>query len=563
LIKLAKIKTGVIIESLFLFLVFAIMLNVGCGVLFDHKIVHDYPFGLLASDAFQHQTRAESIKEIGNYKYEAPYIAHGYTDVIGNYMPVFYHLGVLLSYSTGIESWDAIYFMLFFSSCLSALVIYIIIRNFNKHIAILSLPLSILIFSKVPYIGYTWGQWPNIFALFFLTAFFWSLQKIDLKCSPILIGLLLAAVEMTHTTMFIFAILFAGFYFGILLLLKRFKIEYIKKLLATGAIFILFGGYPFMIFLQTWSKLVPFVFESLTKWPGGSGSFNLPDFRIMLIPMAIGIIASLLMLKKNAKSLLPLSIGFFALLFGYSNYVGFRHRAFTLRIFWPIFLSIFLGIGLYYTLKIFIKNWKLIYSLTLSTIILLLLNSTFSPVLLPHAAKFTSTGLMDSYHWDTLMWLKENTPLDTKIYFFYGDTYHQDALLRNVKREHYLVELRSKGEDIGFIDAVKSKTIKRNYRTRKPGDSGAGLPYKESFLKYNFYTEKDNYTSWYRISRDSCNFDYYVFDKLSREPILAQYNLLIMQEMMKSGFMEIVYENEISYIVRNKQPGADCIATED
>jgi hypothetical protein len=305
-----------------------------------------------------------------------------------------------------------------------------------------------------------------------------------------------------------------------------------------------------------------FTFEALTKWPGGSGSFNLPDFRIMLIPMAIGIIVSLFLLKKkNPKNILPLSIGILTLLFGYSNYVGFRHRAFTLRIFWPIFLSIFLGTGLYYTFKIFLKNWKLIYSVTLSTIILLLLNSTLSPALIPHAVKFTSTGLMDSYHWNTFMWLKDNTPETAKIYFFYGDPYAQDALLRNIKREHYMVELKSNDGYIGLIDALQNQTVRRYYRTRKPGDSGAGLPYKKSFLDYGLYKIEDNYSSWYKISRDICTFDYYVFDKFSREQVLAQYNLIIMQEMMKSGFMEIVYENEISYIVRNKKPGDDCIAS--
>ena len=50
---------------------------------------------------------------------------------------------------------------------------------------------------------------------------------------------------------------------------------------------------------------------------------------------------------------------------------------------------------------------------------------------LPYFNMDTNQGMMNPFHWSALKWLSENTAKDSKIYFFYGDIYSQDALLRN------------------------------------------------------------------------------------------------------------------------------------
>ena len=59
--------------------------------------------------------------------------------------------------------------------------------------------------------------------------------------------------------------------------------------------------------------------------------------------------------------------------------------------------------------------------------------------------------------------------------------------------------------------------------------------------------------------KDICSFDYYVFDRSSRQPVLAQYNLLIASELQDDGSAAKVFENQVSVIMKNNNPGADCI----
>ena len=65
------VKIKLDLEKIILLVFFAVIIYLGPGVLFDHSISHDFPFAYGASDAFQHQTRAEAIKDIGN-RFDAP-----------------------------------------------------------------------------------------------------------------------------------------------------------------------------------------------------------------------------------------------------------------------------------------------------------------------------------------------------------------------------------------------------------------------------------------------------------------------------------------------------------
>jgi len=135
--------TKIDLDKIILLIFFVIILFVGPGVLFDHKIKHDFPFAYGASDAFQHQIRAEAIKDAGNFRYEATYISKGLENVVGRYPPVIYHLAVIWSYAAGIEAYDSIYFIVVFFAVIAGFVMYFIIRNFNKTVALLSIPFVI------------------------------------------------------------------------------------------------------------------------------------------------------------------------------------------------------------------------------------------------------------------------------------------------------------------------------------------------------------------------------------------------------------------------------------
>jgi hypothetical protein len=50
-----------------------------------------------------------------------------------------------------------------------------------------------------------------------------------------------------------------------------------------------------------------------------------------------------------------------------------------------------------------------------------------------------------------------------------------------------------------------------------------------------------------------------VFDKTSRQPVLAQYNLIIANDLIKKDFINPVFENQLVVILKNSNLGADCI----
>ena len=112
LVRVIKIRLD--LEKIFLVGFFGLFLLLGSGFLFGNKLAHDFPYAYMASDAFQHQTRAESIKDSGKYRNEASYIVFGIKDAIGYYPPVLYDLSVILSHLSGLEVYDTIYFLVFF-----------------------------------------------------------------------------------------------------------------------------------------------------------------------------------------------------------------------------------------------------------------------------------------------------------------------------------------------------------------------------------------------------------------------------------------------------------------
>ena len=548
MVQINKLNLGILLEKIFLIIIFSILLFIGCSNLVDYRIKHNFPYGYLASDTFQHQIRAEAIKDAGNFRYEANYISMGLEKVVGRYPPILYHLAVIFSYSSGLEVYDAIYFIVFLFASLSALVIYLIIRKFNKNIALLSLPLSILIFAPGSYMGFTWGHWPSILSQFFLIAFFWSISKINVKFSFILIAIFMSAMALTHTSELIFGILFLIIFFIINVLNKTFKLSEVKTVLIAAIASFVISFYYFIIFKNTWAVAQPFSFAVMPVWEGNPGLY-LINFGVLLIFIIIGAILSLLIIKKAHISLI---IALSMLLLGFTNYIGFDSRAFQIRFFWPIYLSVLFGFSIYKLSRLVVKKWNILYSAILSIIFIILLIGIIKVPYVHHYEKISTPGIMNQYHWKILNWFPKNTKQDAKIYFFYGDIYNQDALLRNSKRAHYLVD------PTDFIQALNNRTIKRNYLTESPGDGGGSLSYRGSFFKFkNYYKEKSS--EYFFGKRDICNFDYYVFDKVSRQPALAQYNLLIASELIKKDFISKVFENEVSIILKNNKPGVDCI----
>ncbi|MBI4143324.1 hypothetical protein HY487_00405, partial [Candidatus Woesearchaeota archaeon] len=318
------------------------------------------------------------------------------------------------------------------------------------------------------------------------------------------------------------------------------------NLLIAGIICIIIISYYLVIFKQVWLPRQAYEFGITGTWD--NPTMYLSDFKIFFLFIVIGLVLSVMFIKK---SFVPAVASISMLIMGSGNYFGFREKAFQLRFFWPIFLSFFIGFAIYWLLKLLIKEWKLAYSFILSILIVAAILVNAVPFV-PHYNPLETSGIMNPYHWKILDWIGQNTVKESRIYFFYGDIYSQDAVLRNAKRTHYQVI----PDD--FIDAINKKEIRRLYDTESPGDHGGGVPYKKSFL--SFGSRLDEAPQGFLIGKkDICNYDYYVFDKVSRQPVLAQYNMLIASELQKNGSATVVFENQVAIIMKNNKKGEDCI----
>lgn len=541
------IKIKLDLEKIFLMVFFGLFLYLGSGFLFDNQLAHNFPYAYLASDAFQHQTRAESIKDAGNYRSEASYIVFGFKDAIGYYPPVLYDLSVILSHLTKLEVYDTIYFLVFFISVFGALAMYFVIRQFNKNVAIISLPISILVFSGGLYTGFTWGHWPAIVSQTFLVCVIWYTSRIDLEKSYLFLAIFMAAAFMTHTSEAFFAgIYLIIFYVASAIVARKLDFKLTKNLIISGVLCLVIISYYLILFKYVWLPRQAYEFGISTTWD--NPTMYLSDFKLFFLFMLGGILLSILFIKK---SFVPAIASISMIIIGSGNYFGFRERAFQLRFFWPVLLCFLIGFAIYWILKLIIKEWKLFYSLVLAVVILgaIIINNI---PFVPHYDTLRTEGIMNPYHWELFKWLQKNTGKESTIYFFYGDIYGQDAVLRNSKRIHYQVI----PED--YVDAVNKKEIRRFYDTESPGDHGGGVPYKKSFLSFGSRLDEAPKGFLYG-KRDICKYDYFVFDKVSRQPILAQYNLLIASELQKNGSAALVFENQVAIIMKNNNPGADCI----
>ena len=460
------------LEKPYLAIVFGLLLFLGVGNLWEHQLSHGFPYAYLASDTFQQQTRAEGIMDAGNYLHEPSYIVKGYTDVVGYYPPVLHHLGILLSYASGAPLYDTIYLIVFLSALAAVFVAYLIIRAASRQAAVLALPMALLLFSDKSYIGFLWGHWASIVGQMFLICVFWALARHEVGKSWILLGIFMGALALSHTSELLYGAGIVAIYSVYLLATKQLTKRFIVGVAYAALLSGLIAFYNLLIFVQSFQVINPYAFTVSRDW-GGTPIFYLTDFGALLILMGVGLAVSIVMFRKMA---LPVMAGVFMLLVGYTNYIGFGIRAFQPRLFWPIYLMFFFGMGIFVLVKFVPGQFRSLAGFGISGMFLVLFSGAFTVPYLPAYHEVKSPGLMDPWHWESFQWIGKNTPSDARIYFFYGDPYEQDAILRNAKRTHVQVI----PED--FITALQNRSLRRYYQTETPADHGAGMPYWRSFM---------------------------------------------------------------------------------
>lgn len=537
-------------EKLFLLFFFAAALFIGMSNIFDNSLSHEFPYAFMASDPFIHYLATDSLKEGGNFFHVQTWWTAGYDDVEYCMPPQNYMMAAAFSYNSGLESYDSIYFISILAAILNALIVYLMLRKISKNAAIISLPFSLIVFTKVFITSFTWGQWQAAVAYMFFTAALWALSEINSKKMFILFAIFASACFMTHYPEFIFLAFFMVLYAAIKFFTKDLKKDEIKNLALAALLILILTFWEILRFYGIWIKEGGDSLGSPTlSIANGIPVPSIFDFTIfVLVLMAIGIIFSLMMLKKQRDVIILYA--FFILIMWWSNYLGLTKRTITLRDSAPVVLAVFAGIGIYYLLKMFVKEWKLIYSIGIGVI------TTFA-IIMFFMSPQGSNGWMIKERWDAMKFIRDTTPQDSKVLYFYGDGYEQQNPLVSIKRFTYRLLTDS------MIEGLQNNSINRHYIARDvTGICSVSEPYRISLLDYGFHgRELTNISAHQDV--DICSFNYYFVETASgRAPQLAQYNVEIANELLKHDWIKVVYSNRLDTVLQNTRPGVNCIGNQ-
>jgi len=455
----------------------------------------------------------------------------------------------MLSYTTSLEVYDTIYFMVFFSLLVSALLFYIIIKSFNKHIAILSLPLLIFLFTKKFYMTITFGQWQLYLGTLFLIGVFWVMNRLELKGSFILLAIFMSATFLAHVVEFYWAVGFIAFYLLIKIIKKEFNLSMIKKITYAAVLTAILILNYFSLFAVTFlpgRSSSMFKISSIDQMLKNYNPLFTDFGYIVIILILVGFAISLFFLKKKQNTALIAAT--FMFIMGFSYIIGFD-KSLQMRALWPIYLSVFFALAIYILLKTVIK-WKTLYSIILSIILLFTLTHFFYE-------KISSPGLMDEYHWQAFNWVAEKIPEGSDILAGYNDPfYDQTSRVYNMKRTSYKITK----EDV--ISSIETGTLNREVEAYVSAcDTLLGkLAYKKGLFSYGFHVE-EGYEQ--KQTKDICKQDYYIFDiipDVSRQPAFIQFNIALRQKLLEKDFIQEVFNNQLVSILQNQKAGDECLA---
>ena len=531
------------IEWSYIFLFSVFLVYIGMATTMNYKLVHSFPYGFSASDAFGEIAYTEGIKEFGSYKFLPYYIRYGFSDTLGFHMPVYNHVVAAFSFVSGLPAWDSLLVVGFLFSIFSLLAMYLLIRNFNRNVALIAIALSVFLYVRNFSIIYTWGIWDLVMATFFLISAAWILNKFEIKFAYILFAILAAGVALTHISEAIFLLIFALLFFSVKLLRKKFSLNDFKKLAIAGILALIFSFYYLVIFKFGYAAggvENKFQYRAPEWFDVVLSQFGFFQFLIIA-----GLLVALFLLFTGNESA-ALLFGAFMLLTGYINFISsFAPRAFQTRYLWPIHLSALVGILIYFIFKFVIKEWKIVYSIAISLILSISITAAYYQ-------KTANSGIVGEQHWNALTWISQNTQKDARLVYFYGDPYNQEAILWNQKRVSYRVNM----ED--FVNAIREGKVKREYNVEVAAADDAELLYRKGFLSFGYHYREINKTAYFG-QNDICNFDYFVFDKVGSQQALIGYNAVIANDLVKSSIVQPVFDNGVVLILKNNNPGGKCI----
>jgi hypothetical protein len=553
-----KIKRPLLHGAILIVLV-TVLLFVGVGTVYDHRILHDFPHGYIQRDMFERLYQTNYILESGKYQYVPMYTAEGHEDVLATYSHRGQHLTVLLSTATGIPTHEILILTGVFLVVFTSLLIYGLLKEINENLAILAVPFTLVhaLFFKATWVQYQ-GDWFAFSSGAAVLYFIWTFSKRNLPYMWLLSAAFLTTIVLDKVSAMLFVVIFFVLYFSHQVLTTR-KIPTQDLWITTkiGIATIVLSAYYFFLFqIANPSYQAGNLFDFVFAFENFNSPFwnHFTDFGWVLSTIIIiGIIVFAIdgIRKQNPFHLLIVSmvIGF------YSHHLGvLTPRVEEYRFILPMVAAIFFGYGLY-LLILFIPKFKTLAAALLSVLMIIIIPQM-------HASPFSaSSTLMDQPHWEALMWSKDNSLQNDTFFFFFDDIYYfnYNSIHHVNERLGYVPTIGANGEQSDLVQAIQTGMIVQEYTSyfeSEPKDHG--LVHRTSFWTVDkYYTEDIRNTKM-----DICSFNYVVFRLIpegSRVPAAIQYGLLIRQELLQKDWIDEVFTNQVVSILKNNKVGVDCI----
>ncbi len=535
-----KIKKYLNLEFIVLAIFFVIMIKF-VFVFGDGYLNHESPYKLVAGDAFWFTQTADSVSETGGTKYWPAYVENGIENASFERPPFLFLSMAQFSDFVGAKNYDTLIHYALFFIILSIISVYLLLRLFNKNIALLSLPLLLFAFRFPFNTNITWGAHMSNMNLFFIIIGLIIFTFIKEKWMFILFSIIAVAGFMSHgrESVYLGGVIVLYYIYGFIK--KRFDMESFKQILLSVPLsLVLIGAYiPYLLSVGkdnihlTWKTII----FTAPNYPTSS------DFGIFKYILILGVVIGLLYLisgKSKNKLEIPILFSFVLIFVSFSNYVLGYTQALQIKVFSPFFYAPLFAVAIYYLISLISKKEetnKVLFPVIVVILILIML-AFYLPQEVPEYA------MSNPYTWDSFNWIKENTPENSTLVFLYGDNFYQDTLFLLAKRKgNYVIPEK-------YVDNVQKGLLTSNFEMKLETMTW------EYYIRKGLFYKSIKYNQLFNGSL--CDFDYIYFNKLSTYPILQQYTLLVRDTLIKEDNFTLVYENELVNILKNNKVGSKC-----
>ncbi|MBS1266585.1 MAG: hypothetical protein MAG795_00552 [Candidatus Woesearchaeota archaeon] len=401
---------------------------------------------MTTSDANYFIWRAKNAHDTQMPVVEPPYVASGVENAVSFYPPLIYTFMGSITQLTEVSPYQMAWFLICLLSALIPLYAFIVVkRYFNQNLALVVLALGLFTSSKFLFQIYI-GFWADVFAFAPIVAFFYFLKDIWKEKSYLILIIcagLSSAALVGHVWEFMYFMLFliiSGFF----VLVGEIKKKAMKNIGFLIIILVIFSSG----FLTKYNVIGYGAGESFKLGENRGGPpdyFEKISFGIFFwIATNIGIYSifhskSKISIYQIAILLIPL----FIILVRYSTLIGIEANHTYRQLYHSlVFLIIPAALGINYILELVKTNANptmhnlalsinyilelvktkanlIMHNLALGVVICLLIilafGSTFNTL-----KRVQQISKLKKPEWDSLMWIKDNTPKDAKVLVLFG-----------------------------------------------------------------------------------------------------------------------------------------------